>query len=168
MDQTGGGRKTAIAKVPAEPGNRDAGKHYLITEWPAETAEKWALRAFLAYNRGGGELELDKVAGMGMDGIFALGVQTFLRGQMKAEEIIPILDDLLQCVKLIRDPTKRSPDGSPIATPIVSPDDISEVRTRLWLRSEVLKLHTGFSLADALFALISLVSKTKAPASSTT
>ncbi|MGH6878759.1 MAG: hypothetical protein ACREHV_15465, partial [Rhizomicrobium sp.] len=143
--------------MPDSWGGRDAGKVYLITEWPAARAEKWALKAFLAYNRGGGELPLDQVAGMGMEGIFVLGVQTFLRGQMQSTEVIPILDELLDCVQMIRDPTKRGPDGRVIATPIASDDDIAEVKTRLWLRSEVLRVHVNFSVAGAVSNLIDLV-----------
>jgi len=162
------GRKVEVVKAPEWCGARDAGKVFLITEWPAARAEKWALRAFLAYNRGGGELPLDQVAGLGMRGIFALGVQTFLRGQIQATEVIPILDELLDCVQMIRDPTKRGPDGKVIATPIVSDDDVAEVRTRMWLRSEVLRVHVNFSIAGALSNLLQLLMTEAAPASQIT
>lgn len=167
MANSPGGRKTEIVKAGPWGRGRDDGKVFLITEWPAARAEKWALKTFLAYNRGGGELPLDRVAGMGMEGIFALGVQTFLRGQMQSTEVIPILDELLDCVKIIRDPSKRGADGQVIATDIVSDDDIAEIQTRLWLRSEVLRVHTNFSVADAVSSLIQLI-MTKAPASPNT
>jgi hypothetical protein len=150
------GRKKKIIRADESMG-RDAGKHFLITEWYAERAEKWALRALLAYNRGGGEVPVEAVFNGGMEGIFWLGINTFLRGQMKSEEVIPILDELLECVQMVRDPNKKLPDGSPIVTPIASKDDIGEIKTRLWLRSEVLELHTGFSVAALVSKLISAV-----------
>ena len=66
-------RKTEIVKVPADWGKRDAGKVFLLTEWPAARAEKWAVRALLALNRSGGEIPLN-VAGIGMEGIAVIGI----------------------------------------------------------------------------------------------
>lgn len=154
--------KREIIKVPAEWGKRDAGKVFLITEWPAERAEEWAFRALIAYNRGGGQVPVDAISG-GMEAIFWLGINTFLRGQMQADEIIPILNELMECVKIIRDPEARGPDG-PVATDLVTgARDIWEIQTRLWLRSEVLRIHTNFSVADLLSRLISEVAKRSAP-----
>lgn len=150
-------RKQVPIKVPEDWGAdyRDAGKHFLITEWDADRAEKWAFRAIIAYNRGGGQIPVD-VIGEGMQAIFFVGINTFLRGQMIAEEVIPILDELLQCVKIIRDPKARGLDGAIIATDILK-DDVQEVKTRLWLRSEVLRVHTNFSPADLLLNLAKAV-----------
>jgi hypothetical protein len=150
-------RSSEIVVVPPW-GKRDAGKHFMITEWPAARAEKWAVAALLAFNRGGGRFPIEMTAGMGMRGIVVLGLETFLRGQMKPEEVQPILDDLLDCVKIVRDKTARDKaTGKPVATDIVSDDDIQEVQTRMWLRSEVLRVHTGFSVGDALSSLINLI-----------
>lgn len=49
-------RKTLIYQVPAQEGNRDAGKRFLIEEMPATRAERWAMRALLALM--GGNVEL--------------------------------------------------------------------------------------------------------------
>lgn len=145
-------RKQEVVKVVLQ--NRDAGKHFLITEWSAEKAEAWAVRALIAYNRGGGDVPAAAIDG-GMEAIFWLGVNTFLRGQMKSEEVIPILNELLDCVKIIRDPKARGLDGSIIATDILpGSDDVEEVQTRLWLRSEVLRVHTNFSLTELLSRLL--------------
>ena len=133
-------------------------KTFLITEWSAERAEKWAVRAIIAYNRGGGQIPLDAIGG-GMESIFWLGINTFLRGNMQADEVIPILDELMECVQMIRDPKARGPDGSPIVSGLVSPDDIEEIKTRLWLRSEVLRVHTGFSPAEAISAFLTQTMK---------
>lgn len=152
-------RKSEIVRVPDGFGRDSEPKRkvFLITEWAAERAEKWAIRMLLAYNRGGGQMQVTETLGTGMEGIFFIGVQTFLRGQIQAAEIIPILDELLDCVKIIRDESK--PDvatGKPVAHPLM-PDDIEEVKTRLWLRSEVMRVHTNFSPAAAVSSLISAI-----------
>lgn len=155
-------RKSEVVEVPSEWGGRDAGKKFLITEWSADRAEHWAIRCLIAYNRGGGQVPMEAIGG-GMEAIFLLGVNTFLRGQMQASEVIPILDELMECVKIIRDPKARAPDGSIIASDIIpGGEDIAEAKTRLWLRSEVIRLHTNFSPAEMLWSLISAVTN-KAP-----
>jgi len=157
-------RKQEVVKVPDGFG-RDSeprAKHFLISEWPAERAEKWAIRALVAYNRGGGQIPMEAIQG-GMETIFYLGINTFLRGQMQAGEVIPILDELLECVKIVRDPKKRAPDGSIIATDLVSADDVEEIKTRLWLRSEVIRIHTNFSPAAMLSNLMTTLLKSDPP-----
>ncbi len=156
-------RKKELVIVPKFEGtdNRDIGKTFQLNEWDAETGEKWAIAMVLAFNRSAGEIPMD-LRGIGWEGIAILSINTFLRGNIQAEEIIPLLDKLLDCVKIVRDP--KHPD---IATEIVSADDIEEVATRLWLRSEVLRLHTNFSPIAVLSALISAI-MTKRPDSSTT
>lgn len=152
-------RKQQAVKVPDEQwAGRDKNKHFLITEWSAAKAEHWAFRALIAYNRGGGEVPMEMITG-GMNAIFLVGVNTFLRGQMQANEVIPILDELLECVKIIRDPKSRAADGTIIATDLVSDDDIEETVTRLWLRSEVIRLHTNFSPFELISALIEAAMK---------
>lgn len=146
-------RKSVIVKASH---GRDAGKHFFIKEWSAEHAEEWATRAIIAYNRGGGQVPIEAISG-GMEAIFLLGVNTFLRGNMKADEVIPILNELLTDIKMVRDPKTRASDGSPILSDIVSADDIEEIQTRLWLRSEVIKLHTGFSVAEIIQKWISAI-----------
>ena len=160
-------RKTIEIVMPRlEVGdNRDQGKVFQITEWSAATAEEWGIRVLLAINRSTGEIPMD-LRGIGMEGIAILGINTLLRGTVQSEELIPLLNQLLDCVRMIRDP--RATDkvtGGPVVTKIVSSDDIEEVATRLWLRSKVIELHTGFSPADALSSLISGI-MTRAPADS--
>ena len=145
-----------------------AKKLYQITEWPAARAEQWGIRALMAYNRGGGHLPVDQVFGRGMEGIVYLGIDTFLRGQMQAAEVQPILDELLECVKIVRDPSARDKaTNQPVATDIVADSDIQEVATRMWLRSEVLYLHTGFSVGDALLELILAINSARSPTTQT-
>ena len=154
-------REREVVKVP-EWGKRDAGKVFLITEWAAERAEEWAFRALIAYNRGGGQVPVEAISG-GMEAVFWLGVNTFLRGQMQAAEVIPILNELMECIKIIRDPNTRGPDG-PVAHDVL-PGDIEEIKTRLWLRSEVLRIHTFFSVSDLVSRLISEAMKREAASS---
>jgi hypothetical protein len=152
------GRKVVF--VTAEHG-RDAGKIFKIKEWSAARAEHWGVKALLAYNRGGGDLDMPSMYGMGMVAVVYIGVQTFLRGSMRSDEVIPILDELLECVQPVRDPKARDAiTGGMVADSVLNESDIEEVATRMWLRSEVIKLHTGFSPAAALSELISLIMTT--------
>jgi len=146
-------RKTVDVKVPEFPGtsNRDRNKLFRITEWSASRAEKWGLRMILAANTGGGALPLN-LSGIGMEGIAILGINTFLRGSIGDQTLIPLLDELLDCVEIVRDQSHPA-----TATKIVSDDDIEEVATRMWLRGEVLTLHLGFSVSATLSALYSKI-----------
>lgn len=120
---------------------RDAGKVFHLTEMPAMQAEKWAMRALFAIARAGVEVG-DVVDGTaGMQGIALLGVQALLR--MNFADAEPLLDEMLQCVTIKPDPNNRM-----IVRPLDA-FDIEEVQTLLSLRNEVIRLHTGFSLADA-------------------
>lgn len=162
------GRKTEIVKVPANFG-RDAGKHFLLTEWSARKADHWAIRAMLAYNRGGGDMSAEALLGRGMEAIFFVGIQTFLRGQIRAEEVTPILDELLECVQMIRDPAARDrATGMPVATPLVSDDDVEEIKTIWWLRSEVLRMTVGFSPLEIAERWVSRIMKPQALESTST
>lgn len=142
-------RQTIDVTPPEVPGtrNRDKGKLFRITEWPAARAEKWGIRMMLAANSGAGELPIS-LAGIGMEGIAIIGINTFLRGNILPDTLIPLLDELLECVQIVRDRAKPQ-----IATPIAVDEDIEEVATRMWLRGEVLSLHLGFSVSAALSAL---------------
>lgn len=147
-------RKTEIVTVPAWPGGRDAGKHFRVTEMPAAQAEKWAMRALIALNQSKASIPLE-LRGIGMEGIFLVGLNIFLQGDIKPEVLEPLMDEMFSCVKIVRDPkSKDKTTGEPIATDLVSEDDIEDVQTRAWLRSEVLRVHTGFSPGDALLSLI--------------
>lgn len=151
------GRKIEIVKVPNWPGNRDAGKVFQITEMLAGPAEKWAFRAALLVENSGVAIP-QEVKGLGMVGISILGLNVFLNGRIDPDKLDPLMDQMFSCVKIVRDPSARDrTTGDVIATELVSEDDVEEVQTRLWLRSEVLRVHTGFSPAEALSKLISAI-----------
>lgn len=144
-------RKKELVTVPQWSGNRDAGKKFLITEMPAERAEKWGMRALLLIQNSGQQIP-PNVQGLGMVGVAILGLNVFLQGTIKPDALEILMDEMMTCVQVVRD--NSHPD---IATPIVSDDDVEEVQTRMWLRSEVLRVHTNFSPAEALSRLISAI-----------
>lgn len=141
-------RKTLVVTIPpAEEGteNRDSGKAFLLTEMPASEGERWGIRALLALARAGIEIppELDN---SGMAGVHQMGGLR-LGGALHAEDVEPLMDDMMGCVQRIPDASK--PD---IVRALVE-DDIEEVSTRLRLRGEVMQLHLGFSIAGVLSSL---------------
>lgn len=152
-------RKTTTVTVE-EPG-RDLGKVFLLTEMPAAAAEKWALRMFVALKGSGDSNTIaESIVRLGMVGVALQGLNVFLRADIDPKVLEPLLDEMLTCVKIIRSP------AHPEAVTAMRPDfDIEEVSTLLWLRSEVIRLHTNFSPAEALFTLISTAMKL--PSSST-
>ena len=139
-------RKVETAIVP-EWGARDAGKMFRITEMSAAHAEKWAWRGLLML-KGSGAAIPEGVEHLGMVGVFRVGLNAFLGGSIRFEELEPWLDEMMGCLTFVSDQKHLE-----LARPLLE-DDISEVKTRLWLRSEIIRVHTDFSVADALFALV--------------
>lgn len=137
------GRKEIVVTIPSW-GQRDAGKHFKITEWPAATIERWGLRMMIVLKGTTAQIP-EEVSQLGAIAVAIRGINSFLAADVDPDKLIDLLDQLLECVQVIRDPQQPH-----IATAIVSSDDIEEVVTRGWLRSEVLRLHTNFSLADSL------------------
>lgn len=149
-------RKSETVVVPKGLGDgRDDGKLFLITEMPAAQAEKWAMRAFLVL-KGSGERIPENVSGMGMVGIAIIGLNVFLQGTVDPAQLEPLLDEMFTCVQAVRD------QRHPTAATAVG-DYIEEVQTRLWLRSEVIRVHVNFSPAEALSKLISVATTPISP-----
>lgn len=134
-------RKTKIVTVTAD--GRDRGKQFLITEMPASQAEKWAFRAFFALGRAGIQVP-DEMAGLGMAAIAVVGIRAL--AMLRFEDAEPLMDEMMNCVQAMPDPARPQ-----IVRPLIE-DDVEEPATRLFLRSEVLELHTGFSIADAVMS----------------
>ena len=149
-------RKSQIVVVPQEWGGRDAGTHYLLTEMPAAQAEWWGVRMMLLLKGTSGEIS-ETMAGRGMEAVAIAGLNAILSSPINPAELKPLWDEMMTCVKKVRDPSAIGPDGRPIASELVGQDDINEIRTLLWLRSEVVRLHINFSPADAMSALLSLM-----------
>lgn len=121
-----------------EDEGRDSGKVFTLTELPASRAESWAMRAILALMAGGVNLP-DGFENLGMAGMAEIGIKS-LSG-LKWEVAEPLLDEMWQCVRIIPDPSK------PHVIRNLIEEDIEEVSTRIKIRAEVWKLHTGFLMA---------------------
>lgn len=125
---------------------RDKNKVFLITEMSATKAEKWAYRALIALLNSGVELT-DEEANAGMAGLAAVAARggiKFTGGGVNFAEWEPLLDEMMGCVQIAEEKATRA----------LTEDDVEEVLTLAFLRGEVLKLHTGFSLAERLSAYL--------------
>lgn len=140
-------RKELRVTITAE--GRDRGKMFVLREMPADQGERWAFRTLLALSRGG----IDLPQGM-FDGGFA-GLATMLpyflviglRSLHGAQwnEFEPLLEEMMGCVQY------QPPGGAPVQQLFPGENSqIEEVATRVKLRQEVVQLHVGFLLADAL------------------
>lgn len=128
-----------IATFTASTG-RDAGKVFRITEMPADQAERWAVKAFLAAAKGGVALP-EAAAESGFAGIAQMGFS--MLANMPPELAFELLDEMMACVQYQPNPAKPEVVRGLIA------DDIEEVMTRLQLRKAVFDLHVDFSQAAA-------------------
>lgn len=143
-------RKTKLVTIPHD--NRDKGKTFLITEMHPVKGEKWATRALIAIARSG-SAEMppgfkEELEGAGMAGIAALGARALTT--VAFEEAEPLLDEMMACVAYVPDASKVDQITQlPIVRPMVD-GDIEEVTTILFLRSEVIEVHVGFSPAAFL------------------
>lgn len=126
-------RKTLTYTVTAE--GRDQGKAFLLTEMPADAAEKWAIRVVLACGRAGVDLP-PGVENEGIAGVARIGLSSLMR--MDFIDAEPLLDEMMACVQI-----QPNPADPRVVRPLVT-DDIEEIMTRLVLRREVFRLHTGF------------------------
>lgn len=144
-------RKTRTVTISAE--GRDRGKQFVVTEMAAEPAEKWGMRLLGALTRSGVEVP-DSAAGMGMAALLSIGLAAALRAPFA--DLEPLLDEMMACVQVVPDPAR------PFPRPLVA-DDVEEVATRLLLRSEVVEVHTGFSVAAYLSSLQVAAPQTDTP-----
>lgn len=129
--------------------NRDHGKQFLIREMPADQAERWAIRMLLAFANAGAKMpEAQLMSGLehmaaSYQALMIQGIRS-LAG-MRYDDIAALLAEMLGCV------TFRPSQAGAVELSIESTlSQIEEVKTLLTLRYEVLSLHLGFSLADAL------------------
>lgn len=129
--------------VISEPG-RDFGKSFILTEMPAVRAERWGTRALLLAVQAG--VDVGNVKGMA--GVALAGIQAITR--IKFEEVQPLLDEMLDCITFRPAPKDPDPAKAAYARPLMVDVDIEEVTTLIKLREEVIDLHLGFSIAEAL------------------
>lgn len=134
-------RRTKIVTITAE--GRDKGKIFHLTEMSASAAERWAEQVFFLLMNAGADV--GDIRGAGMAAIPVAGLTAF--GRVPFDQAEPILAQMMSCVTI--QPSAATPS---IIRPLIE-DDIEEVATRLFLKSEVLELHTGFSIAASLSTL---------------
>lgn len=126
-------RKEKYITIEAE--NRDKGKMFFIQEMAADKAERWGIRAISALVAAGAEIP-ENIQGMGMAALAAEGVKSFAKVPFDVSE--PLLNELLGCVQIVPDPTKKDIKRSDIRR------DIEEASTYIRLRVEAFKLHLDF------------------------
>jgi hypothetical protein len=133
------GRK--VEKRTIADKGRDQGKTFVLTEMPATKGEKWATRVLLAVSKSGADIPMDALS-LGMAGVALVGLQMFMRAAWEDAE--PLLDEMMTCIQI---------ETSAGLVRSLIEEDIEEIATRLYLRSEVFELHTGFSVAASLSTL---------------
>lgn len=144
-------RKTKIVTITRD--GRDKGKVFLIREMSSYQAEMWATRAAFALRSSTEEVSED----LARQGAIALiPVALDLLSRMHFADARDLMAEMMECVRFVPAPNVRDElTGLPMARPLKEADDyndgdIEEVATRLQLRSEVIEIHTGFSIAAAL------------------
>ena len=124
--------KTVTVDWGTRDTNRDYGRQFLLTEMPAHEAEEIAVRVL-------GERFPDTILTYGFAGVAIMGVPAIY--SLPYDVAKPLWDRIMACVL---------PVGTEaIPAPLRADDAIEEVATRIFLKREVLELHTGFSFADA-------------------
>lgn len=129
-----------VANYTVTNDGRDKGKTFVLTEMPASKAESWAMRALLALMAGGVEVP-EGFERLGMAAMAEIGIRA-LSG-LRWEVAEPLLDEMWSCIQIMPDPSK------PHLVRNLIEEDIEEITTRVKLRAEVWKLHTGFFKAVA-------------------
>lgn len=132
-------RKTTRLTISEE--GRDKGKSFVLTELPADQAERWFIRAMQAAVQSGADITPEVIAG-GAASFALLGMQ-ILSGVPWAN-LEPLLDEMWQCVQYqhaANIPLQSISEGLN--------SQIEEVATRLALRVAVLELHAGFFIPGA-------------------
>lgn len=134
-------RKEKTVVITAQ--NRDAGKHFLLTEMPARQGEAWGMRALLALARGGVDIP-EEMMSAGLAGFAVIGVKAL--GNLDYATAEPLLAEMLAQVQIVPDPSR------PMIRRALIDDDTEEVSTLLTLRREILELHVQFFTDAGLLA----------------
>ena len=143
-------RRTTTVTITAA--GRDQGKTFVITEMPADQAERWATRALLALTNAGAEIP-DDIEDKGMAGLAYVGFTAL--NQLRYEAIEPLLSEMWECIRY-KPPKAGLPPQEIIPG---ESSQIEEVATRVQLRKAVVELHMGFSVAAPPPSTVSLRNK---------
>lgn len=151
--------------------NRDKGKRFIVREMPADAAEWWAIRALIVMGNAGVSLP-SGVLESGMAGLATMEVNKGAASALLAiglrmmpgvdpNALKPLLDEMSTCIKY-------QPPGNHPAQELETGEfsQIEEISTRLRLRTEVLEIHLGFSLAVATSTLDTAPTGAPAPVTS--
>ena len=132
----------------------DAGKCFVITRMPAFTADRWARNVVRALGRAGARTPREALE----SGIAGLSGQSMaLFSHMSDEDCEVAFQGLLDCVKILRDPSN----------PAVGPArlieaDITDAATLPALRTEAFKLNVDFFKA-AIYQIYPLIEALREP-----
>lgn len=133
-------RKTKLITIVKE--DRDVGKQFLITEASSDATEHWGLRVFMAMSRA--NIDIDASAlDAGMAGVATIALRSL--ASMQFADAVPLLAEMMLCVKYV----PAGARGMELARHLVE-TDVEEITTLLLLREEVIDLHVGFSVRDAI------------------
>jgi hypothetical protein len=149
-------RKSVTVIVDAD--NRDHKKRFTVTEFPADRAERWALRALAVLAASGASLP-SGAENAGMAGLAAVGVSVLpnLSAQFPSAE--PLLKEMFDSIRYQHDP-KHPPQE------IYTGDmcQVEEVSTLFMLRKAWLELHLDFLRAGAALTTGYRIEPARAPA----
>lgn len=132
-------RKTIRITIAEE--GRDKGKAFVLSELPADQAERWFIRALFAIAKSDADVTPEVIAG-GAASFAAWGLPALLQSDYR--DVEPLLDEMWQCIQYQHAANIPLQD---IAAGINSP--IEEVSTRFALRLAVMQLHLGFFIPEA-------------------
>jgi hypothetical protein len=119
--------------------NRDKGKTFIITAMSAYDTEIISLKIFFLLMNTGVKLP-DGVEEMGFSEIASLGLDAF--SKLEFEKTRPILEEMWdKCLMF------KPSEGAPERPLTYDQSDIQEVKTRIKLRMEIIKLHKDFYTA---------------------
>jgi hypothetical protein len=134
-------------------GKRDNGKTFILTEMPADQAERWALRVLLAAGNGHKDIVPDGALQAALEGgnndaamakLAAVGFRALFSIPWADAE--PLLDEMMACVQY----QPEAPGVMPQAIMTGVASQIEDAATRVKLRLKVFELHTGFSVPVGL------------------
>ena len=131
--------KDTVVTITAD--GRDKGKLFHIREMPARQVERWERRALACMVQTGVQIP-DNLQNAGFGFIFAAGLKALLG--LSGQEVEALHDELMACVTIHPDPKKPEIERGWID------QDFEEVSTIFRLKDEVIKLHSGFSIASYL------------------
>jgi hypothetical protein len=132
--------KSVDVKITSE--GRDQGKLFRIKEMPAWQFERWGFRVLQALATGGVDLP-QSVFRMGVVGLVGVNILKAL-SVIRPEDAFVLMDEMFLGIERVRDLGRAD-----ISSPLID-GDVEEVQTRLLLRDEWWRLHTGFSVAEKI------------------